>query len=293
MSNEINGTIVSKGLYSSFCHVSNYDALFDAGEGCATLLGNSLANVTRIMLGHSHSDHVLGLPSIIGCRDMGRQTSRNPKTREHNKPLDIFYPADNVGIVPLMGYISTQYSNLRYDLMWNPIEPGWKTKIGKDTYIEAFGMQHQKTKSTLGYVVYENRTRLNPKYAGQDIAALKRSGVPENELKDTYRANIFAYCLDSYKIDDPSKITNCEKVVMDCTFLNKKDRTSMTHFTLDEAIDVCSSVGVKIMIAAHLSPRYFNFPHDHPVGPLWVTFVDPATPYTMLSITLPVNGKGL
>jgi len=137
--NKNNGTLYSKGLYSSFCHIPKFDTLFDAGEGCATILGNELANVTRIMLSHGHADH-------------------------------------------------------------------------------------------------------------------------------------------SYKIDAPTKISNCEKVVMDCTFLNKNDRTSMTHFTLDEAIDICSNVGVKTMYASHLSPRYSNIPHNRNVGNMYVIIVDPTNP---------------
>lgn len=282
MTNKINGTLYSKGLYSSFCHVPKFDVLFDAGEGCATTLDNDLANVTRLCIGHDHGDHVLGLPSIIGCRNMGRQIARDPNNREHNKPLDIFYPEDNRGMKPLIDFIKNRNDKwLRYDLTWNPISAGWSVMIGNNTFIEAFSMLHQKDQSTLGYVVYEERTRLNPKYSGQDIAALKRSGVPEAELKDTYRANLFAYCLDSYQIDDPTKIANCENVVMDCTFIKKEDRTSMTHFTLDEAIDVCSGVGVKNMFAAHLSPRYHNMPRNRTVGDMQVIIVDPEIPYAL------------
>ncbi len=249
--------LFSKALYSSWCYHPTYSALFDAGEGCATHLGNVLPNVEKIFFSHGHGDHTLGLPSVVGCRNAAQGTSRNADTLDHNKPLTIYYPEDNDLFDDLFDFCGKRYDGwLRYQLEVKPIIPGFTLQLGKNVYIKAIEMSHQKNGTTLGYVIYENRSRLKPQFVGQDIPALLKSGTSRNELSETYRANLFAYCLDAYKISDPTELSGCNVVVMDCTFLKKEDRTDMTHFTLDESVDLCKNVGVKKVIAAHISPRY-------------------------------------
>ena len=255
----LNVTVASKGLYSSWCYHKPYQTLFDCGEGCATALGNALPGIERAFIGHSHGDHTLGLPSVIGCRNAAQGTSRNEKTmEEHNKSLTIYYPKDNIGAIDdLFYFCQKRYGHwLRYKLEIVPIDVGFELSIGKNLYVKAIDMRHQKNATTLGYVIYENRTRLKEEFRGMDIPTLLKSGVDRTTINETYRANLFAYCLDSYDIVNPKEIENCANVVMDCTFLKKEDRTDMTHFTLDEAVGICKSVGVKHMFAAHLSPRY-------------------------------------
>jgi len=209
-----------------------------------------------LFLGHLHGDHVLGLPSVIGCRNSGRGISRNKDTMDNNKPLTIYYPADN-DMSRIQNFVMDRNGNsLRYDLKFVPIEAGFEKKLGKNVFLRAFNMKHQKNKSTLGYVIYENRTRLKKEYKGQDIPTLIRQGIDGKTLNETYRANLFAYCLDAYEIPDSGQIVDCKDVIMDCTFINAGDRDDPTHFTLDEAKDLCKRIGVKNMIAAHLSGRY-------------------------------------
>jgi ribonuclease BN (tRNA processing enzyme) len=80
--------------------------------------------------------------------------------------------------------------------------------------------------------------------------------LSKDAINESYRANIFAYCLDAYNIPDADQLTGCKDVIMDCTFVNAEDRDDTTHFTIDEAIKVCKDAGVKKMYAAHLSGRY-------------------------------------
>jgi len=249
-------SIFSKALYSSWCYRPTNQILFDCGEGCATYLGNSLTGVEFLFFSHKHGDHVLGLPSLIGCRNSAQGTSRNVETMaEHNKPLSIYYPADNT-MKDLFDFCLKRNDQLRYELNIIPIEPGFELQIGKNLYIKAIKMLHQNNATTLGYVIYENRIRLKKEFVGQDIRVLIKQGIDRSTLHESYRANLFAYCLDAYKIVDSAELTNCDAVIMDCTFLNEKDRTDMTHFTCKEALDLCKNLGVRRMFAAHLSNRY-------------------------------------
>lgn len=278
MSDGLNISIFSKALYSSWCYLPSHKLVFDCGEGCATNIGNKLADIETLWITHSHGDHVLGLPSFIGCRNAGQGISRNADTQDHNKPLKIYYPADNTAMEDMIKFLEARYLGwLRYDLQFVPIEAGFELDLGNKHFVRAFDMQHQKGKTTLGYVIHEQRTHLKPEFKGQNIAALLKSGtVNRDQINETYRANLFAYCLDAYKIDDCTQLTDCAAAVMDCTFIKAEDRTDTTHFTLDEARKVCQGNGVKRMFAAHMSGRYdYNevakdYPDVHFINPFKV-----------------------
>jgi ribonuclease BN (tRNA processing enzyme) len=169
--------------------------MFDCGEGAATSIGNHLAGIDKIFISHDHGDHTLGLPSIIGCRNAGRGMSCNTDTMDNNKPLTVYYPADNYLMNDLIQFCKLRAGNwLRYDLKFVPIEAGFELDLGNKQFLRAFNMQHQKNKSTLGYVIYENRTRLRKEYQGLDIPFLISKGMKSADLNESYRANLFAYC---------------------------------------------------------------------------------------------------
>lgn len=225
-----------------------------------------MAGIEKIFFGHDHGDHTLGLMSFIGCRNNCQGTSKNKETMgEHNKPLTIYYPKESTGFNDIIKFIENRYGNwLRYKLTWVPISAGTEIEIGKDTWVRAFDMKHNlRPGASLGYVIYTNRTRLRPEYVGQDISALIKSGADKNSLSMTYRANLFGYCLDAFEIPDGHKeLSECDNVIMDCTFLKSSDRTDPTHFTMDESLANCHNWKVKNMYAAHISPRYDNANHS-------------------------------
>lgn len=274
MNNGLNISIFSKALYSNWCYDKTRDILFDCGEGAATTIGNCLAGIDKIFIGHDHGDHVFGLPAIIGARNAGRGISRNEDTMDTNKPLTVYYPEDNYLMKDLIDFVKKRNGNwLRYKLDFVPIYAGFELVLDNKQIVRAFNMQHQKNKSTLGYVVYENRTRLKPEFRGKDIPSILKSGLTREDINESYRANLFAYCLDAYNIPDIKELTDCKDVIMDCTFINADDRDDPTHFTLDEAAKVCKDAGIKKMYAAHLSGRYnYNeVAKDYPN----ITFINP------------------
>lgn len=278
----INGQIFSKGLYSSWCHVigAGPDLLFDAGEGSATAIGNGLTNIEHLFISHNHGDHTLGLPSIIGCRNMARGTSRNVETRDHNKPLTIHYPKEigygRENFENLIRFVDSRNARwLRYNLMWHEMQPDDEVVIGTNTTIRAFPMEHQKNNLTLGYTLIEKRHRLREEFHGQNIRDLKvRNGWTDADVMEPYDKNIFAYCLDSFRFD-PKHIKDVDVAVMDCTFLDPNDRDDPTHFTFDESVCVAKEAAVKMMVAAHISPRYHSIPTDCTRGDLTIKIVDP------------------
>jgi len=241
--------IYSKGLYSSWCYHIPSRTLFDCGEGFASHQGNFIYGVERIMISHGHGDHVLGLPSLIGCRNSARG--------DKEKPLEIYYPHGDKLVENVRDFCNLRNSNTKYQINWHPIMHGFSLDLGNNQEIEAFEMVHQlRGKLTLGYRIVEKRHKLREEFVGKNIPELLKQGIVKpDELKVWYTANTFAYCLDAYDVHN-SYIKDCDVVVMDCTFLDHEDRDAATHYTLTEAYNMVRHANVKHMIAAHFSPRY-------------------------------------
>lgn len=202
------------------------------------------------MISHGHEDHVLGLLSFI--------TARNIARGDHEKPLEIYYPADDRLCNMVRQFIDMRVGErLKYVLTWCPIRAGDEIQLTVPSQrIRSFSMLHQKRAETLGYVITESRTQLKPEFKGKNIPELLASNqVKRSDLSTTYTANLFAYCLDAYNFDS-NMIKGAKLAVMDCTFLDHRDRDDPTHFTMREAWELCHRAEVETMVAAHVSPRY-------------------------------------
>lgn len=255
----LNLKIFTRGLYSTWCHWPTHNLLFDCGEGCATAIGNALPGIDKIFISHAHGDHINGLPSVVGCRNTVNGTSRNPETMDRNKPLTIYYPGDkNSRMDAVRNFICPEGVDwLRYSLEFVPIREDFILELAKNTFIEPITLLHQRNAITYGYVVYEIRSRLKPEYSGLDIRSLLAEGkISKTELNETYRYNKLAYLFDGYSVVDAEKIKNCEVALIDATFVDPRDRTDPTHFSVDEAMDVLDDAGVKTAYLGHMSPRY-------------------------------------
>ncbi len=248
MKNEGKITAFSKGLYSNWFYHKPTRTLFDCGEGFATYFGNFSYGIERICLSHGHGDHILGLPSLIGCRNSGRG--------DKEKPLEIYYPVTNYGINDLISFVSKRNKFLNYQVKWIPIQEDTEIPLNNKTFIKSFRMEHQRNALTLGYNICENRYRLKPEYVGKNIPELLKNGMTHDDFSEIYVKKILSYCLDSYRFD-PDNIKDSELAIMDCTFLDGKDRDDSTHFSLLEAMETATDANVKAVICAHFSGRYY------------------------------------
>jgi ribonuclease Z len=183
--------------------------------------------------------------------------TRNAARGDKEKPLNIYYPDDNIYFNDVIDYIQKSNRYLKYRVEFIPISAGFKFDIDELRYVEAFSMNHQKNASTLGYVIKEKRSRLKPQFLNKNIKELITQGLDKKELNEDYLGNIFAYCLDNYSFDIKN-IENCALAILDSTFLRKEDREDNTHATFSEAAAMASEANVKRPIFAHLSPRYFR-----------------------------------
>ena len=244
-----NITLHSLGIYSSWCYHKPSRTLFDCGESISLSMMNLCFGIERIMISHAHSDHINGLVGLIGIR--------NSVKGDNSKPLEVYYPRDNWGMDDLIDYIEKKFSNwLKFKLNFIPIDAGFYLDLGNNKKIKAFSSKHQKNGTTLVYKIEETRTRLKNEFVGKNIGELLASGsVKKSELNTSYKHVEFAYLLDTCGFD-VEEIRDATEVIIDCTFLNEKDRDDPTHFSLDEVLKICEDANVKSVTLAHISPRY-------------------------------------
>lgn len=253
-------SISSRAMFGSWTWYSPLRTAFDCGEGFSLNLLTRIFGVERIMLSHGHSDHIGGLATLVGLRAKIKGDT--------GKPLAVYYPSDSRQIDRLRQYIELSWSDLPYDLTWHPIGPGFTLQLDQIHRIEAFSMSHQRAATTLGYRIVEERKRLSRDYAGRIIVGkaadpafnvgaflgeARKRGEPVDEL---YSGVPFTYALDQWAMN-PEDIRDASLAVMDCTFLSTADRDTedKAHASLEESARLCKSVGVKHMLACHLSLR--------------------------------------
>jgi ribonuclease Z len=233
-------------LSSWFWHAPSR-TLLDCGEGVSLYMRNYVYGIERVLITHSHADHVNGLISLIGFRNSGRG--------DKEKPLDVYYPVGDKDMIALIEFIQNKFKGwLTYKLNFVGVLPGYKIPLDSNHWIEVFELQHSR-KRTLGYKILEGRSRLKPEYVGKNIPELIANGIDKNNLNEAYNQITLAYCLDAFSLRQ-SDVKDASVAIMDCTFLSVKDRDDNTHFALEESVQFCKDAGIKRMIAAHFSPRY-------------------------------------
>jgi ribonuclease Z len=257
-------TAYSKGLYSSWVFDYQDRTLFDCGEGCASYLGNQVYAIERICLGHGHTDHISGLPTLINVRNSG--------FGDKTKPLDIYYAEGDKHVESMLDYLRSNQPNLKYALTTHTLRPGDKIPLSDRKHIQAFQTIHHSGLS-LGYLVAEDRRRLSPAFAHlsqkQIQEGIRLKTLDPKKLSENYTHPIFGYALDSYKFDTKA-VKGVETLMVDTTFLNDEDkinlnedgtpgqlRKTFSHATLEEGFLLAKEANVqKRLILGHFSPRY-------------------------------------
>lgn len=250
----------SKAMWGSHCYHAPSRTLFDCGVGTLQHLESRIFAVERICLSHSDFDHWTDLVPFVGLRAHTKGAT--------SKPLVVYYPNGDSRLEEAIRFIRRATGRLSYTLTFEPLPPDLTFKVDQTHSITTFPMRHREGLNVLGYKVVETRKRLNPHWrarvdaalaAHEDVGGLLVAARRAGEVTDdTYSSTVFSYTLDHWSFDY-EHVRDAALVVSDCTFLHAADRDDLTHATLDEAARWCKGVGVKHMVAAHLSTRY------HPV----------------------------
>lgn len=246
MKNNKNIEIFSIGGYSSWCYYKPFRTLFDCGEGFATHFRNKIFGVDKLLITHFHLDHVAGIPQLVSARASARGNK--------DKPLTIYYPSTTVKVDGKLGALKA-LCDWNKNVNWVGVyHEDFSLQLTNKHYIKAFKTNH--TEESIGYVIYEKRSRLRREYTNRnpyELKTLVRDGVQINE---PYEQAVFVYALDNCGFD--LDINSCDWFIQDANFLNSNDRERNTHNTLDEAIKKAKSIDAKNTILAHVSSRYFQ-----------------------------------
>jgi ribonuclease Z len=242
----------SKAMYSTWFHYKPARLLFDAGEGVSSYMENFIFGIEAICLSHGHYDHIGGLGGIIHSRASARG--------DKEKPLTIYYPKGDRMVELLRGYLGHISDNVKYDLVWTPVEPGDEIPIGSEKQrglLNVFSVRHSARTVNVGYRLIERRTRLRPELQGMPPQAIEQHAAEHGReaVSEAYDQTLIAYCGDSVAVD-PDAVRGAEVLMHEGTFIDSNDRANEVHSTVREALDVAMEADVKALVLMHISTRY-------------------------------------
>jgi len=243
MKNLFKYELFSKGLYSNWCYLESFRAMFDVGEGAATHLKNRSFGIKHLFISHTHYDHTMGIFNFLKTR----VSARGDKEKELN-----IYAQNTSEVQKLLDLFYSTFKQVGFTINLIPIH---EVQLTDKFFVYCFNTQHSK--DSLGFVVRETRKRLRAEYQGLDKAELleKKSQDPDG-ITESYDANMFAYILDNNGFNE-HVVADCKLVIQDCTFLDSKDRTrGDTHNSFDDCLYSFYNIKPDHMILAHISSRY-------------------------------------
>jgi ribonuclease Z len=239
----------SRGMYSNWIWHKPLHLLVDAGEGLQLALGTSIYAPSVLAITHGHSDHVLGLPGLIGARRFGKGAQ--------DKPLTIVHPDGSRGVRGVRALLDASYAGVTFPVTWIPAAPGATIPLGKGRDLECFAVAHTASEPALGFRVVETRRRLKPEFAGLPRAEIEqRARAGERDaMMEPVRHIVFAHSGDAMPLAADT-VRHADLLVHDATFLDVKDRRDPIHASTEEALAVASAAQVRTLVLQHLSIRY-------------------------------------
>ena len=245
----------SRGLYSSWFFYKPDRLLFDAGEGIIDRLSKRIYAIQRVLLSHGHEDHICGIPAFVNLRNLS--------AGDREKALTIYYPKGDSWVKLLSGYVDKkQRKFLRYDLIWESVEPGDQIDLGQPNrprYIEAFASPHRPSGLSLGYRIMEQRQSLRPEFAdlsqGEISTLIRERG--KDQICQTRMHNVFTYTGDTTGCDVETA-AGADVLMHEATYFADDCPAKCYHCTFERALDIARDAGVKRLVLFHASGGFME-----------------------------------
>ena len=239
--------------------------LFDCGEGTQRQFRKAKLNpgkVTRILISHWHSDHILGIPGLLSTLALSG----------YNKKLYIYGPK---GTKEFMRDLLKMFNfQKKYEIIVEDTNGG-KFYEGKDFYLESERMQHGIPTNAYSFII-KDKSRL-------DKRKIQKAKLPFGpllkELKEgkdiiyngkKYKSKDFVYGEKGKKVSVVfdtlinerivSFVKNSDILICDSSFSseNSEDAKEHLHLTAKQCGEIARKSKSNKLILTHISQRYEN-----------------------------------
>ena len=220
---------------------------FDMGALPWSYLGTA-----RLALSHLHLDHAGALPSYVGRRRMLRMP----------RPT-VYVPEPTVSAVRTMLDAWAALDGASFDCELVGLCPGQEVSLTSRVFMKAVPMAHPVP--SLGYILYDRRTKLRPEYQGLpsvEIGRLARQGVEVGQRQDV---PIVAYLGDTAAdgLDAHPDIYRAQVLITEITFVrpnpNAKTLEKIRRFGHLHLVDVLERADAfenELILVSHLTTRH-------------------------------------
>jgi ribonuclease Z len=242
----------STALFSTWYFIEEWGILFDAGEGMISSLLQKSRKIDQVFISHADRDHITGLLQFL-------QLNARP-----GFPI-IHYPKDS-GSFPALEAFSKKFDPQVARTVWTPVTAGDEIPIAKDLLVRPLRNEHvpidQHIIKSLGYMVVQTRKKLRPEFAhlsGQELRQLAEQ-QGRDSFSMTVRENLLGYSGDT-PVEDGAKWDNTKILIHEATFLDNGEPVKTRdygnkHSTLEEVMEMVSSIHIEQLILGHFSSRY-------------------------------------
>jgi ribonuclease Z len=226
----------------SCVQVPELDVCFDIGLAPRSALPSKYVALT-----HGHMDHSAGISYYFSQRNfqgMGVGTVICPAELEQ--------PIRNV----MNAWVDLEAQRTPYNLI--PLKPEGEVEVKNHIFLRAFATKH--TVPSLGYVLYEKRSKLRPDLVGQPqekLIELKQKG---EEITITLEVPLVCYTGDTMwgpHFDRPD-VLNAKVLITECTFVEPGDEKRAIvgqHLHLNDIAKLLEKSKAEAVVLTHLSRR--------------------------------------
>lgn len=211
-----------------------------------------------IALTHAHADHMGGLQTYLGVRDLLKM-----------KPSQIFAPQESYQIVKAVVDLYGALQGWEFEATVSPAIPHQDIQIGKDLYLRTFKVKH--VIPTQGYSIVRKVKKLKQEYIGlpdKEIVSLRSE--KEGELFSQEEECLVTVTGDTLLEGLPFEEIRYAKVLfIETTFIDAKktieDAHKGSHIHLEELIPILMETNNQEIVFYHFSNSYTQQDIEHEV----------------------------
>jgi len=234
----------SRAAVQSYWRIAELKLGFDLGAQPWNFMGTPTWFVT-----HAHLDHIAALPVYVARRRMMRM-----------EPPTLYLPEHVVEDVRKMLLLFQRLDRGRMICELKGLKAGDEVALSREHVVTTFATSH--TVPSLGYVVWERRSKLKPEYvglAGEQIRDLRLSGVA---VTAEVRTPLVAYTGDTSPdgLDACPAAFEAKVLITEMSFIRPNHRREKIHkfghMHLDDFIERAEQFRNELIVCAHFSTRY-------------------------------------